>query len=316
MKTSPNIPKRMLKVERLNYRRQCCSFVSLIISTCIFILLFLSQSGFLTCTGKSKSNFWVTIDFISVLGAILSFICSLVLIFLIEQERSKIQKKIAAESQTLGFRSRKEAEKKRRELLDRCGAFCEGFSLKMDFLGTSCNFSMQLASLIFLLTNGLALGEIYKFGSHNLPMGHVVDLVSNAAYFLAALLLVIAHLIGRRKEKTPPRHAREMAQVMTFMFLGSSLIFAGKIVCVLEAIGTMTPPALKNGATLPIGWLTRTVGIILLAINLGMVLKRTSDKCDALAKIVEDGENSHEVFTMVSTQDVRSCFGYLEYGTR
>lgn len=316
MKVSFGIPRRMLEVEKLNYRRQCCSFISILISASIFILITLSQCGLLSWMGKNKNNFWLTIDFISVMAATLSLVCGLVLIFLVEREKEKIRKKVKYESKALGFKSRIEEEKEKKNLLGKCSDILEALALKMDMLGTSCNFSIQLASLSFLLVNGIAIGEVYKFGASNMPVSHIVDLVSNSAYFLAALFLAISHVIITRKSDNSSQNAREMNKMMALMLLGSSLVFGGKIVCSLNAVGKLPQVVLENGMLLPIGWFTRTVGIVMLAVSFWMVMQKTSQKCDNLAKIVEEGTGDKKVMTTVSTQDVRSCLGYMEYGTR
>ena len=314
MKPSLHLQKRMLEVETLNYKRQLCAFIALISSTCIFMLLTAAQCGLLTWLGKNKTNFWITIDFIAVMTALLSFVCGLVFIFLVERERKKIQKKLEAESLFFGFSLGLEEEKK--EFSEKCSAFCEDFSQKMDLFGSSCNFTLQLVSLIFLLAHGIAISEMYKFGHSRLPLIQILDLGINSSFFLAALLLTMAHLISTKLSKSQSKNSGKISRIIAIMFTGSSLIFSGKIICVLESVGACMPVYLENGGTLPIGWLTRTVGIILLSFSFLLVLKQTSARCDALVKSVQGGEAGREVLSMVTTQDVRSCFGYMECGTR
>lgn len=311
-----SIPRRMLEIEKLNYKRQCCSMITLISTTVAFSLLALSQSGYMGWLGSGKINFWLTVDFISAVMACVSLLCGILVVFHIEVEKRKIRKRIENESRRRGFRSRIEEEKANRKAVDKLSDAIENYANRIDLLGSVLNTSIQLCAIVHILTNGIALSDRVKVGSWGLSITHVVDLVSNTAFFLAAALFATSHIIIHRKSKEFSKNLEKQSQMMAMLFTGNLLVWAGKIVCALESIDIIKPAVLKSGGNLPLGWITRLTGIILCLASFYMIMDSTSKKCEELSRLVEGGEGVREVLTTISTHDVRSCFGYMEYGTR
>ncbi|SCV62861.1 hypothetical protein ANAPRD1_00294 [Anaplasma phagocytophilum] len=259
--------------------------------------------------GGGRSNFWITCDFVSVIFAMLSLVCGMLLIFYIEREKKEINKKLEHARRLGRYRG---GLKGKKGALDKFSDFVERNANKIDFLGTLGNTLLQLTALTFLFLNGVSLSSSVKVGE--LGVTHFVDIFTNTAFFIAATLFAISHCIIHRNEKSFSKNLSSQTKLMCIMFVGNLLVWGGKIVCALESIGKITPIDLPNGGTLPLGWLTRTVGIILCAVSMCMIMANTSKKCDELTKIVESGEYADEVVSHLSTHDVRSCFGYMEHG--
>ncbi|MFV9838417.1 MAG: hypothetical protein AB8U44_00080 [Aaplasma endosymbiont of Hyalomma asiaticum] len=311
-----SIPRKMLEIEKLNYKRQCCSMISLITTTVAFSLLALSQGGYMGWLGKGKGDFWLTLDFICAVMACVSLLCGILVVFYIEVEKRKIKKKIESESRKRGFRSRIEEEKANRKLVDRMSDAIENYANRVDLFGSVLNTSLQVSAIVYIFTNGVALSESVKVGRVGMSITHVVDLVSNTAFFISAALFAVSHIIIHRNSKEFSKNLEKQSQMMAMLFTGNLLVWAGKIVCALESIDVIKPAPLKSGGYLPLGWITRLVGIVLCLASLCMIMDSTSKKCEELGRLVEGGEGVREVLTTISTHDVRSCFGYMEYGTR
>nr|WP_196227812.1 hypothetical protein [Anaplasma phagocytophilum] len=302
----------MLSIEKLNYRRQCCSMASMAFTLTLFVLFTLSQSGLMKWLGGGRSNFWITCDFVSVIFAMLSLVCGMLLIFYIEREKRDINKKLEHARRLGKYRGGLKELKEKKGTLDKISDFIERNANKIDFLGTLGNTLLQLTALTFLFLNGVSLSSSVKVG--DLGVTHCVDLFTNTAFFMTATLFAISHCIIHRNEKSFSKNLSSQTKLMCLMFAGNLLVWGGKIVCALESIGKIPTIYLPNGGTLPLGWLARTVGIILCAVSMCMIMANTSRNCDELTRIVESGEHADEVVSRLSTHDVRSCFGYMEHG--
>ncbi|MDB1135660.1 hypothetical protein [Candidatus Anaplasma sp. TIGMIC] len=314
MKYSLGIPRRMLEIEKLNYGRQCCSLASLVAVTAIFMLLAVSQSGAAKWLGKHGNNFWITIDFIAVLMAALSLICGIVVVFHIERQKRKIREKIESEARRRGFRSRIEEEKAHKKLIDKFSDVMEKYANGVDLFGSVCNFTLQMSAITLLLAHGVALGEHIKFGTVGLSIIHVVDFISNTAYFLSAMLFCTSHMIMHRNTKEFSKNLVRQTQIMVLLVVGNLLVWGGKIIVAMESIGKIVPAQLPTGGTIPLGWATRSIGMLLCVASFCMIMASTSKKCEELEKLVESSDGARETVTMLSTHDVRSCFGYFEHG--
>ncbi len=299
----------MLSIEKLNYRRQCCSMASMSFTLILFVLFTLSQSGLMKWLGGGRSNFWITCDFVSVIFAMLSLVCGMLLIFYIEREKRDINKKLEHARRLGKYRG---SLKGKKGTLDKISDFIERNANKIDLMGTLANTLLQLTAFVFLFMNGISLSESVKVAG--LSVTHFVDIITNTAFFLSASLFAVSHCIIHRNERRFSKNLSAQTKIMCLMFAGNLLVFGGKVVCALESINKITAVSLPNGGTLPLGWLMRTVGIILCVVSMYMIMSNTSKKCDELARIVESGENADEVVSSLSTHDVRSCFGYMEHG--
>ena len=313
-----SIPRRMLSIEKLNYRKQCCSAVSSAITVSAFFLLALRQAHLLGMASPSRAlfNVWVVVDFVSLIGATTSLLCGIVLVFVIEHRKNKVRKLIVEESKRYGLRSRIAEEYQRKHMLDKASDFIEDSSNKLDLFGSLCIFLTQACTVVALLGFGTQFNHAYAVG--NVGMGDFFDLVGNSAFFLSIFLFTVSHAIVHRKVKNPSKSQAETAKLLAVLFCGNLFVLGGKILLVLEAVGIVNraPMPFSETGQLPIGWAIRLVGMGICVFGLYVAMQNTSNKCDELSKVVERGDGAQEVMSTLSTHEVRSCFGYLEYGTR
>ncbi|MCU7611178.1 hypothetical protein [Anaplasma capra] len=306
-----SIPRRMLKIEKLNYVRQCCSIFTLAISTTMFILLALSQAGFLSGMGKSAANFWTAMEFLTALTAALGVVCAFILVFKIEVEKRKIQEAIERESRLSGVQSKISLDKADRKRLDKTSDFIEAHANKVDLAASLLFVTVQFIGLGVLMYSGLALSDHVKVGSLGLGVTQITDMVVNALFFTSALAFGVSFLIIHRNKKEYSKNVAYQAKLMVLFLCGSFLLFGGKIVLAMESVGKVVAPPLPSGGVFPIGWAIRCVGIVMLMASVAMMLSANHDKCTQLKQLVESGEGT-ERLAMLSAHEVRSCFGYQE----
>lgn len=313
-----SIPRRMLSIEKLNYRKQCCSAVSCAITVSVFLLLALRQGHLLGMASTSQTllNVWVIVDFVSLIAAATSLICGMVLVFVIEHRKSKIRKLIIEESKRYGFRSRLAEERNRKNLLDKASDLIEDSSNKLDLFGSLCIFLTQAFTVVGLLAFGIQFNLSYSVGK--VGMGDFLDLVGNSAFFVSVFLFTVSHMIVHRKVKTYSKSQAETAKLLAILLCGNLFVLGGKVLLVLETVGILnqSPMPFSETGHLPLAWMVRLVGMGMCVLGLYVAMQNTSNKCDELSKIVERGDGAQEVMSTLSTHEVRSCFGYLEYGTR
>ncbi|MEH0831262.1 hypothetical protein [Anaplasma bovis] len=313
-----SIPRRMLAIEKLNYRRQCCSAVTCAITVSVFLLLALRQGHILglASAGQAVVNVWVIVDFVSLIAAATSLLCGMVLVFVVERRKSKIRKLIIEESRRYGFRSRIAEERNRKNFLDKASDLIEDTSNKLDLVGSSFIFATQICAVVGLLAFGLQFNNSYKVGT--VGMGDFFDLVGNSAFLLSVFLFTVSHMIVHRNVKKYSKSQAETAKLLAVLLCGNIFVLGGKILLVLESVGILNRTPMPFGETghLPLAWMIRLLGTGLCVLGLYVTMQNTSNKCDELSKVVERGDGAQEVMSTLSTHEVRSCFGYLEYGTR
>ncbi|WP_041651344.1 hypothetical protein [Anaplasma centrale] len=309
MTLSLSIPRKMLKVEKLNYVRQCCSIFTLLITTTMFILLALSQAGFLSGLGASAANFWTATEFLTGLTASLGVICGLILVFKIEREKRKIQQRIELESRRMGLQSKIFLERVDRKPLDKASDFMEAHANKVELAASILFTTIHLVGLGVLLYSGLSLSSHVKVGS--MGMTHITDMVVNALFFASAMMFAVSFWIMHRDKPTCSKNVSHQARLTVLYLCGNFLLFGGKIVLAMESVGKVAAAPLPSGGTFPIGWALRTVGILMVLTSVVMMLTANHKKCTQLKRMVESGEGT-ERLAMLSTHEIRSCFGYQE----
>ncbi|KAA8474981.1 hypothetical protein F0Q53_01010 [Anaplasma marginale] len=309
MTLSLSIPRKMLKIEKLNYIRQCCSIFTLLITTTMFILLALSQAGLLSGMGASAANFWTAMEFLTGLTASLGVICGLILVFKIEKDKRKIQQRIELESRRMGLQSKISLERVDRKPLDKASDFMEAHANKVDLAASVLFTTIHLVGLGVLLYSGLSLSGHVKVGG--MGVTQITDMVVNALFFASALMFAVSFWIIHRNKPTCSKNVAHQARLTVLYLCGNFLLFGGKVVLVMESVGKVTSAPLSSGGTFPIGWALRVVGILLVLTSVVMMLTANHEKCTQLKRMVESGEGT-ERLAMLSTHEIRSCFGYQE----
>ncbi|MGN7661229.1 MAG: hypothetical protein ACTJLK_01205 [Anaplasma sp.] len=314
MSVSVDIHRRLLKVEKLNYVRHCCSLFTLSVLFVMFLVFALAQAGVLSGLGSAAPNFWIAFECLGALLSLTGFALAALLVFKVEAEKRKIASRIEREYIQRGMQSALARERVDRKSLDQLSDFIEGHASKLDLVASTLFAIMTLVSVGFLLSSGINFSTAYTVGSTKMGATHVTDIIANSLHLIASLGFTVSMAIMHRKAPRRTENMAKQERLMLLLLSGSFLLLAGKVVVTLESVGTVEGSTLSTGGTFPIGWSIRLVGIALTIVGVYLIVNATSEKCAQFKKVVESGYGAEERLATLSIHEVRSCFGYSECG--
>ena len=279
----------LLKVNRQDLLRKSFIMGVSISYTLVFISFAIMQSGILKLTPNQLTFFSHSMDFLALFLCLSFLLSGLLNVLYLEKERRIIRKRL---EQIDKYQLAKE---KNKLAIVKFADFLDNNANKVDLAGAFFTTVMQ-ALAIFSLTLPSVFDVSKVPTSTVFNLQGIVDTTGNILFTVAAAMFLLSYVIRCKKDKNTKLDNSQLA-VVSGIFFGTFLVFAGKVLLSFETrsgaiyTGNAGPFGMD---VIPVALITRAVGMAIFCIAYAMMIYCSVKEVKKLNKKVSSNHHCED----------------------